>query len=558
MENGSRTVIGIVISESSEESKCWIWWKKVGHEKNNQILFINPENPVKIGDWVEITITEQEYKDSFLPDDSLQFVVTDYIVIPQIYKTTFHGADIRVTLEQVLTENQAVVEHHFFGKISNFFHQKFPLGTYTLTIRLMKPPNLDMVWVLERVERVQEPPKDAKIRIIGIVVYHLASGTYVWCKERRVGKDITVKKLPNGDHLPMGTWITFTVDNDIFKRVFPHEFSGGGYLPEYEIREYDIMKNPIHPTGIRNNEVVYMKVECYVEKNEEKKDVWHPFVGLIRNKYFEFPATGKYSITIMHAFEPSTNSIWYLSKRELILENPQQSLRKETNIDTELGNMSLNGSSDIPVDEPSTSHLAASQTHFRPMPITDENGSKKFGKDHCVARDAPVSHIPSTSRPEPSLRISVVRKAVVYKMFAFKKKEIILFWLFDNHADGRLELELGAAEKYGLRLGVPFSAEFVVETNTWIPKPVEPISDPSYRHETESNDLDGVDFRLFVAGLLKKTTKGGYEYSIFYHPNFGDILDVYDRSGKRECSEYLIWIRRMQFYDQFQWVVQRR
>ncbi|EGT52439.1 hypothetical protein CAEBREN_24482 [Caenorhabditis brenneri] len=338
MDNGNKTIIGIVVCQSRYTLQCYVWCKET-YVGNDGILFPNPENPVKTGDWVEIRFTKTEYQAYFSDDKTKKlpkFEAKNYSVIPEMYQTTVDGATIRVKLQQALTENQNVIEHHFFGNIYNNIHLKFPSGTWPITIRRVEPGNRDSVWVLENVETVPEPSGDSKILVTGIVVGHDHKYTYVWCKERPVTRDVTIKKPSDGSFLPLGTWITFAVEKDVFEKSFPVELPSNGFVPNYEIEEYVVMEKPLYPTELTINQTtVNLKLECFVKKNSNVKDISHEFVGLImqvkvflkradfksfRNQRFTFKESGYYRITIIRAKKTgdSPKSVWILKSRELV------------------------------------------------------------------------------------------------------------------------------------------------------------------------------------------------------------------------------------------------
>lgn len=555
MDNGNKTIIGIVVWQNKTYPQCFIWCKEtcVG---NDGILTTNPENPVKMGDWVAITFTKQEYQTYFSDDKTIKlpkFEATNYMVIPEFYKTTVKGATIRIKLQQALTENQNVIEHHFFGNIYNNVHLKFPSGTWTITVRRVEPGTRDSVWVLENVESVQEPPRDTKIRVIGIVVGQHNEYTYVWCKERPVSHDVILKKSSDGSLLPLGTWISFTVEKYIFEKVFPVELPSNGYVPRYEIEEYDVMEKPIHLTELTGKDLktVSLKLEIFLERNSNVEDIWHPFVGIIRNDSYKFGVSGKYIITVIRS-RPKENppkSNWFLKNREQSPSIiPPHPTREETHLERQLRYMSMENLSMNATNQPSSSnHRSPRPLHqLRPSDDTQSEASPIPAPRRLRSRSRPNR---SASRPRGP---PVVKTAIIYKML--QNEEVIFVWLLDDHENGQLKLKV-AAEKHSLELGSVFTADFVLYGETWRSHgPVKLNHDRDYKYETRGNGLGGIDIRVY-ADTLKNAGMVGNKYATIYHHHFGNIIDNFGRLQHHERTKYHMWIRRVNLNDQFQWVV---
>ncbi|EGT52441.1 hypothetical protein CAEBREN_22622 [Caenorhabditis brenneri] len=548
--------------------QCYIWCKET-YVGNDGILIPNPENPVKMGDWVAITFTRTEYQAYFSDDKTKKlpkFEAKSYVVIPEIYKTTVDGATIRVKLQQALTENQNVIDHHFFGNIYNNVHLNYPSGTWTITIRRVEPGNRDSVWVLENVESVQEPPSDTKIKVIGIVVSHHNEYTYVWCKERPVSHDVTIKKPAGGSHLPLGTWIMFTVEKYIFEKSFPVELPSNGFVPRYEIEEYDVMEKPIHPTELTGKDLktVSLKLEVFIEKNVIVENIWNPFIGLIINESYKFPVSGKYAITVIRAkpngYRPK--SIWFLRNRELVLQSPTteppQPVRPETTLERQLRYMSMDN---LSTNQPSSSNQATlprpSRLVHQPRPSDDtqsmfgfstrasnqpssstQSGLSRHRPSDDTQSEAPPIPTPrrrrSPSRPRRSVsrrRRSasrprgppVVKTVIIYKMLKNEEPEIIFVWLLDDHEQGLLKLKV-PAEKHDLELGSVFTADFFLSGDTWISNgPVKLNHNRDYKYETRENGQQGIDIRIY-ADTLKNAGTVGNKYPTIFHHHFGDIV----------------------------------
>ncbi|EGT55016.1 hypothetical protein CAEBREN_08187 [Caenorhabditis brenneri] len=598
MENGNKTIIGIVVCQNKHTLQCYIWCQET-YVGNDGILIPNPKNPVKMGDWVEITFTETEYQAYFSDDKTKKlpkFKAENYVVLPAIYKSTVDGATIRVKLQQALTENQNVIQHHFFGNIYNNVHLNYPSGTWTITIRRVEPGNRDSVWVLENVETVQEPPSDTKIRVIGIVVSHHNEYTYVWCKERPVSHDVTIKKPAGGSHLPLGTWITFTVEKYIFEKSFPVELPSNGFVPRYEIEEYDVMEKPIHPTELtgKDSKTVSLKLECFVEKNLKVEDIWHPFVGIIINESSKFPVSGIYTITVIRT-RPKENppkSIWFLRNRELISAPPtivpSQPAREETTLERQLRYMSMDNLSmsgqpsssnqttpprpSRPIHQLRPSDDTQSMFGFSTRPTNQPSSSRPVQKprpsDDTQSETPPIPtprRRRSPSRPRRSVSRrrrsasrprgpTVVKTSIIYKMLKNEEPEIIFVWLLDDHEQGQLKLKV-PAEKHDLDLGSVFTADFFLSGDTWISNgPVKLNHNRDYKYETRGNGQQGIDIRLY-ADTLKNAGTVGNKYPTIFHHHFGDIIDNFGRLQDHTRTKYHMWIRRVNLNDKFQWVV---
>ncbi|EGT55020.1 hypothetical protein CAEBREN_17376 [Caenorhabditis brenneri] len=345
MDSIKKTIIGIIVYQNN--NFCYVWTKEA-LAGNDGFLFSNPENPVKCGDWVAITFTTTEYEAYFSDDKTKKlpkFEARNYVVLPAYHKTTVDGATIRINLLHVLTKNQNLIEHEHFGKIYNNTHLKFPSGTWPITIRRVEPGNRDSVWVLENVETVQEPPGDSKILVVGIVVSRHLGTTFVYCKDRPVAHDVTLK---NSSDIPIGTWITFPVDKVIFDVAFSGASPNSGVVPKYEIEEYSIME-PEHPTELtgKNQSTVNIRLEGHFERNLNVEDIWHPTVGLIINESFKFQVSGKYNFTVFRA-KPKENpprSVWFLKNPELVPEIPtvviKQPIRQETTLGRQFRYLSM-------------------------------------------------------------------------------------------------------------------------------------------------------------------------------------------------------------------------
>ncbi|CAL2035445.1 unnamed protein product [Caenorhabditis brenneri] len=558
MDNGNKTIIGIVVCQSRYTLQCYVWCKET-YVGNDGILIPNPENPVKTGDWVAIRFTNTEYQAYFSDDKTKKlpkFEAKNYSVIPEMYQTTVDGATIRVKLQQALTENQNVIEHHFFGNIHNNVHLKFPPGTWPITIRRVEPGNRDSVWVLENVETVQEPPGDSKILVIGIVVGHDHKYTYVWCKERPVTRDVTIKKPSDGSFLPLGTWITFSVEKDVFEKSFPVELPSNGFVPNYEIEEYVVMEKPIYPTELTINQTtVNLKLECFVEKNSNVKDIWHEFVGLImqvkvflkradfesfRNQRFTFKESGTYRVTIIRAKKTgdSPKSVWILKSRELVSQPPTtltpQPVQEVAILEKQLSCISMDNSSTGLTTQPnSPNHTGFSQTVHR----IPNNNEPEFDFDR--------SPLPAPRRQTPA-----TKTAIIYKMKKYQGTDSTFIWFFKEQKQAKLKP--GVADEHDLKLGSIFSAEFVLDGSLWTF--VNPNTNPPIKYETREDAWGGIHVRV-QAKVLINAGENGRKYDTVDHKYFGDIADIFNKLRDCTGAKYHIWIAGLELDGDFQWVI---
>lgn len=503
------------------------------------------------------------------------------MVMTEMPKILVDGGSIRVKFNMTVTENQMVLEHELFGKIYNNTHKQFPTGAFTVTIRRVLPGKRDSVWVLEDIS-LQEKPRDDSIQIIGIVVSQSNGFTYVWCKERPPGQDVTIKTA-----LPIGAWITFFVEKSDFDTFFPKEMPTNGFLPRYEINNYYEI-DEIHITSLSgaSRTTVNLELECHVDENNQIEDLNHPFVGLIVNESQRFPQSGTYSITIIRTKpSPPIRSVWFLRKSDLKKASPAQPIQTQSSIEQRLREMSINDPSSIRTiplnNEPSSSDTAPP----RYSRLADQTRNLETQSEYSLNEDAPIpaprrsrgasrrrevrfgERTPSRGRSlsrgqslargrtpsrGPAARTQGLQTAIIYKIVKYETYENIFVWLLVEHKEAILKLKV-AAEKFHLEMGSTFEAEFFESDDgkVFSTGPVYGVSNDEY--DIRRNNTGGIDIRVYAEDL--KHANATDKYPNIYHSDFGRILDNFNQLQDHRNAKYHMYIRRSKVRDEHRWVV---
>lgn len=538
----TETIIANVIWKSDVSLNCL-----VRCDENVGILIPNPENPVKIGDFVSIEFSKEDYDKYFSGNQTNifpNFEGRHYKVLPEIYRTTAE-----------LVENQGVIEHDFFGIIHNQKNLRLTTGTGIIKIKRNESNNGEQ-WELESIESVQEK----YTKIVGIVVSHHMGTTYVWCKERPVGFDVTLKNSSD-DLLPVGTWISFSVENDVFKEAFS-AVSPSGNVPRYEIENFVILDDPIYETCLtgKNLTTINLKLECGINESSSIHDIFHPFVGLIINERFTFEISGIYTITIIRAKKANDTpkSVWILRSRELTSVDepahkaaPQRSSQPVVQFQESEPNSMLSSSTR------STNQPSSPSTQERPSRPVHQTRASDFLQQETSPIPAP-QRLRSRSRPNRSAsrpRESLVEKAaIIYKIMKYELKEVIHVWLLDDHKQGRLKLDMSAENKR-LELGDVFTAAFARDGDIWISNRPENLKlNFDHAYERRGDVQHGIEIRVY-ADTLKNAGAAGNKYPTIYHHHFGNIIDNFGKLQNHDRIKYHMWIRNVKVDDKFQWVV---
>lgn len=75
---------------------------------------------VEPGDWVTVNFTKQEadlYFPSVKSPQTPRFVSRNFHLIPELYETKVEERTVRVSFDYIISVDQWVIEHHFFGNI---------------------------------------------------------------------------------------------------------------------------------------------------------------------------------------------------------------------------------------------------------------------------------------------------------------------------------------------------------------------------------------------------------------------------------------------------------
>uniref|UniRef100_A0A1I7U8V0 RNA helicase n=1 Tax=Caenorhabditis tropicalis TaxID=1561998 RepID=A0A1I7U8V0_9PELO len=554
MEN-RKSVTGIVVGQNNPTT-LYVWCKEA-NVGDDGFLTTNSENPVKIGDWVQMFFTEKEYEEFF--QNSKKFRTSDYIVIPEMYKTEVVGNTIKVKMNKWLTANQQVIEDTLFGKIYNNKNLAFQSGKWTITIkRIRRDLNLknDSVWALEKVELAEESTSD--VPLIGIVVAVSGNITYVWCKERPPTYDLFI----TGTHLPLATWITFSVRKDDFQEYFP-EVPGNRNVPNYEIVNYEILETPIHRTYSNQNKTIYMDLTCFIHKNERIDSIWHPFVGDIVNENYRFFESGKYSITIRRA-KPKKPiiSVWFLCNVQLLEKAPPPIQAVQTdNLGDLLRQLGI-GNQRQSEDAQSTSSEVVRPPRYSRL----EQQSRKldFHSEQCLSHSIPPVPAPRTyrsrsrpnrSRSRPNRSKSrgpgIKKVGIITRM---GNDQFFYVWLTEDHKSAEIKLSV-PAEKLGLKVGMKISAEFRTERDQKIvsESTVTIVNEAPY--PTRENMRGGIEFQIYAECLISANVTN--PFASIFHDDFGKVLDNFNKLQNHGAIKYHMWIRRAEVkrLGEHRWVV---
>ncbi|CAP21769.2 Protein CBG00478 [Caenorhabditis briggsae] len=285
MNTEFKNIIGIVVGQESYD-RFFVWCKD---SKRHVILQMNPEKPIKMGDWVNLKFTSSEFQ------KFKESQVSSYEIISEIYETEVQGNRVLVKLEQYLMSNQQELKHHFFGKIHNAHNICFPSGAYYLAIK-----SRDDIWIIEHLTTVI--PKTKNSKTIGIVLAILGTNQFsVWYKGSKKYFDVFLKsenlEMPN-----IGTWLSMDLYLNPDSNIF-------------ECWSFTVIPTPIHPTFFTEKNQLCLKLEIWIPK--DSVNIFHPFVGEIANTLGAVITSGRYS-TIVQKTKIGAKFAWFLKERELV------------------------------------------------------------------------------------------------------------------------------------------------------------------------------------------------------------------------------------------------
>ncbi|CAI2349468.1 unnamed protein product [Caenorhabditis sp. 36 PRJEB53466] len=506
----SKSIIGIVVGQVDPQ-KYYVWSNETYVGRDGMIL-VPFGVRVDLGDWVVVSfgpIQAATFFPSQKSEHTPRFESSDFRVIRAIYETTPIGKTVQIKLNQCLTAGQTVIEHHFFKKIYNDTVLVGD-GDWNLTIRRVEPRvgyGRESVWILDRVASIPERPKTGK-DVIGIVVgTKNASENYVWCKETRPGFDGTIV-VPDSGPLPSGTWVRMSFTQQEVDVYFENE---------QEIRfkswNYSIL-TALHPTE-PYKQTIKIKLKCFIDGNEQIKDIIHPFVGLVKNDK-QIENSGKYEIRITRvkpslARDSHITSVWVVSELKLVRDEP----------------------SVLTLEEPIQILPSLPEQDVRPSPET--------------------SHRPV----ELPRHAGQIKKAIIVNIKRVKDRDQVFVWLLDDHKDGLLRLDVDAAT-LGLTEGNVFTAEFTDASEGKVESRGPITREYDYYETRGKGNGNGVEFKIFAETLVESDPNNepmNSSYPSIYHHHFGYVVDNFRRLKNHEHIKYHMWIKKARVGDVFRWVI---
>ncbi|PIC41048.1 hypothetical protein B9Z55_008594 [Caenorhabditis nigoni] len=352
--NISMDVYGIVVGIKIPDRQYFVWCKE---SKSDFLLQMDQRKPIELGTWVNMRFNGSEFQNP-------NFKVNNYVVVTPIYKTEVDGNTVRLQLEHYLNSNLKELDHWFFGKIYNNRNKEFPSDVYYLTIKKIRNASGD-IWVMENVEATE--PKQPEIPgIIGIVSWSGKNNNkhFVWCKERKADHDVVI--FSDNSNIKVGTWLKLDLSLDQLSQE---------YLP---CPNFTVIPYTIHPTFPSENDKLCLKLELDVL--EGSRNISHPFVGEIINKFASFDKSGRYTITIMRN-KIGSQVGWFLKEKKLKQPNDLIAL--------------LTGC-EISQNHQNIRHQEPIQHTINPQPVARQRTSFKDELEPC--QDSPPQTAPRYSR----------------------------------------------------------------------------------------------------------------------------------------------------------------